>query len=83
MSSSIGTRCSSQPAPPPQKKSRRELTACTARATHVPVGHDQAQHLEFARECATNFNHAYGPCLVQPETMIRTQLPRSAMQSPS
>ncbi|UNI19718.1 Tryptophan--tRNA ligase [Purpureocillium takamizusanense] len=40
------------------------------RATHVPVGHDQAQHLEFARECATNFNHAYGPCLVQPETMI-------------
>jgi len=30
------------------------------RATHVPVGDDQRQHLEFARECATNFNHAYG-----------------------
>ncbi|KAJ6439974.1 tryptophanyl-tRNA synthetase [Purpureocillium lavendulum] len=40
------------------------------RATHVPVGHDQAQHLEFVRECATNFNHAYGSCLVRPETMI-------------
>ena len=23
------------------------------RATHVPVGDDQRQHLEFARECAT------------------------------
>ncbi|KJZ75977.1 hypothetical protein HIM_04433 [Hirsutella minnesotensis 3608] len=40
------------------------------RATHVPVGHDQQQHLEFARECVTNFNHAYGPHLVHPETMI-------------
>ncbi|KAF4467578.1 tryptophanyl-tRNA synthetase [Fusarium albosuccineum] len=40
------------------------------RATHVPVGHDQAQHLEFARECATNFNHAYGDHLVAPQTLI-------------
>ncbi|CAG9944533.1 unnamed protein product [Clonostachys rosea f. rosea IK726] len=40
------------------------------RATHVPVGHDQKQHLEFARECVTNFNHAYGDHLVQPETLI-------------
>ncbi|RCI10985.1 hypothetical protein L249_5434 [Ophiocordyceps polyrhachis-furcata BCC 54312] len=39
------------------------------RATHVPVGHDQQQHIEFARECATNFNHTYGPHLVHPETM--------------
>ncbi|KYK55908.1 tryptophanyl-tRNA synthetase [Drechmeria coniospora] len=39
------------------------------RATHVPVGHDQHQHLEFARECATNFNHAYAPHLVRPETL--------------
>lgn len=29
------------------------------RATHVPVGEDQRQHLEFARECATNFNATY------------------------
>ncbi|PTB35416.1 uncharacterized protein TrAFT101_011292 [Trichoderma asperellum] len=40
------------------------------RATHVPVGHDQQQHLEFARECVTNFNHAYGNHLVPPSTII-------------
>lgn len=41
------------------------------RATHVPVGQDQQQHLEFARECVTNFNHAYGKHLVHPETLTR------------
>ncbi|KAL2017294.1 hypothetical protein VTK56DRAFT_2317 [Thermocarpiscus australiensis] len=41
------------------------------RATHVPVGEDQRQHLEFARECVTNFNHTYKTdCLVAPETLI-------------
>ncbi|KAK5107270.1 hypothetical protein LTR62_001586 [Meristemomyces frigidus] len=41
------------------------------RATHVPVGHDQAQHLEFAREVANGFNHIYGhDVLVAPETLI-------------
>ncbi|KAI1317628.1 hypothetical protein F5Y16DRAFT_414589 [Xylariaceae sp. FL0255] len=41
------------------------------RATHVPVGADQAQHLEFARECVTNFNHTYGTdVLIPPETVI-------------
>lgn len=44
-----------------------------SRATHVPVGQDQQQHLEFARECATNFNHAYGPHLVPPQTVICKQ----------
>ncbi|KAG5979834.1 hypothetical protein E4U55_004726, partial [Claviceps digitariae] len=39
-------------------------------ATHVPVGHDQKQHLEFARECVTNFNHAYGAHLIPPQTII-------------
>jgi tryptophanyl-tRNA synthetase len=39
------------------------------RATHVPVGQDQHQHLEFARECATNFNHAYGQVFPHPQTM--------------
>ncbi|KAL5406508.1 hypothetical protein PMIN06_002794 [Paraphaeosphaeria minitans] len=28
-------------------------------ATHVPVGEDQAQHLEFTRELARSFNHVY------------------------
>jgi tryptophanyl-tRNA synthetase len=27
--------------------------------THVPVGEDQAQHIEFARDLADGFNHAY------------------------
>lgn len=39
--------------------------------THVPVGHDQAQHLEFAREVANGFNHVYGDgILTVPETLI-------------
>ncbi|KAI2777687.1 putative tryptophanyl-tRNA synthetase [Daldinia loculata] len=45
------------------------------RATHVPVGDDQRQHLEFARECATNFNHTFKNILVPPETMT-TPSPR-------
>lgn len=46
------------------------------RATHVPVGEDQRQHLEFARECAAGFNHTYGGggggkgVLVPPETIV-------------
>ena len=40
------------------------------RATHVPVGHDQSQHLEFARECAIGFNHLHGNTLVPPETIL-------------
>ncbi|QIW99155.1 hypothetical protein AMS68_004673 [Peltaster fructicola] len=41
--------------------------------THVPVGHDQAQHLEFARELAIGFNSVYGngeQILTAPETII-------------
>jgi tryptophanyl-tRNA synthetase len=43
------------------------------KTTHVPVGHDQAQHLEFAREVANGFNHVFGQgkeVLVPPETLI-------------
>lgn len=46
------------------------------RATHVPVGDDQKQHLEFARECATNFNATYdGGNLVSPETITSWSSP--------
>lgn len=45
------------------------------RATHVPVGSDQTQHLEFARHCARSFNHSYGEILVRPQ-MILCQLSR-------
>jgi tryptophanyl-tRNA synthetase len=30
-------------------------------ATHVPVGHDQKQHLELARDIAQKFNNDFGP----------------------
>jgi tryptophanyl-tRNA synthetase len=43
-------------------------------ATHVPVGEDQAQHLEFTRNCAASFNAQYreqaGDILPIPETML-------------
>ncbi|KAI1489887.1 tryptophanyl-tRNA synthetase [Biscogniauxia mediterranea] len=45
------------------------------RATHVPVGDDQKQHLEFSRECVRNFNHAFGEVLIPPKT-ITTPSPR-------
>ncbi|KAI1826192.1 tryptophanyl-tRNA synthetase [Xylaria intraflava] len=53
------------------------------RATHVPVGDDQKQHLEFARECVTNFNHTYKQdVLVSPAT-ITTPSPRvMSLQDP-
>ncbi|KAL1793437.1 hypothetical protein ACET3X_008419 [Alternaria dauci] len=41
--------------------------------THVPVGEDQAQHLEFTREIATGFNHVYSesqPLLAVPQTLL-------------
>lgn len=40
------------------------------RTTHVPVGGDQVQHLEFARECAEQFNIAHGEILVKPQTVL-------------
>lgn len=38
--------------------------------THVPVGQDQAQHLEFTRELAIGFNHLHGPLLTVPKTQL-------------
>ncbi|KAF5861506.1 Tryptophan--tRNA ligase, mitochondrial [Aspergillus alliaceus] len=40
------------------------------RATHVPVGEDQRQHLEFSRYTANSFNHLYGPIFPSPEALI-------------
>lgn len=43
------------------------------RATHVPVGDDQRQHVEFARTCAQTFNHTYAKgeeLLVAPEVVV-------------
>jgi tryptophanyl-tRNA synthetase len=40
------------------------------RATHVPVGDDQKQHLELTRNLATRFNNRYGETFVIPEPEI-------------
>ncbi|BCS17972.1 tryptophan--tRNA ligase MSW1 [Aspergillus puulaauensis] len=40
------------------------------RATHVPVGEDQRQHLEFSRNTANSFNHLYGTVFPSPEALI-------------
>ncbi|OBT78573.1 tryptophanyl-tRNA synthetase [Pseudogymnoascus sp. 05NY08] len=52
------------------------------RATHVPVGEDQSQHLEFARECATNFNHTYQPHLIAPQTILSPAKRVMSLQEP-
>lgn len=39
-------------------------------ATEVPVGKDQKQHVEMARDIAMKFNHAYGETFVLPEPKI-------------
>lgn len=40
------------------------------KAHKVPVGRDQVQHLEMARDMAQSFNHLYGEHLVLPEAQI-------------
>lgn len=40
------------------------------RATEVPVGDDQRQHIELMREIARRFNERFGPTLVEPEHRI-------------
>ena len=40
------------------------------KAHQVPVGRDQIQHIEMARDMAKAFNHLYGDLLVLPEALI-------------
>jgi len=40
------------------------------RATKVPVGRDQKQHVEMARDIAQRFNHHHGDVLVLPDPVI-------------
>ena len=40
------------------------------KAHQVPVGRDQIQHIEMARDMASSFNHLYGEHLVLPEALI-------------
>ena len=41
-------------------------------ADRVPVGEDQRQHLELARDLAVRFNHRYGETFVVPEATVPT-----------
>jgi len=40
------------------------------KATHVPVGRDQIQHIEMARDIAQRFNHHFGEHLVLPNFVV-------------
>ncbi len=40
------------------------------KASKVPVGKDQIQHLEMARDIAARFNHLYGEHFVLPEAVV-------------
>lgn len=48
----------------------RVEVAYEVRTTHVPVGEDQVQHLEFARDCAEQFNAVHGNILIKPQTVL-------------
>jgi tryptophanyl-tRNA synthetase len=40
------------------------------KATVVPVGEDQVQHIELARETARRFNHRFGPVFPEPKSRL-------------
>ena len=39
-------------------------------ASHIPVGRDQIQHVEMARDIAARFNHHFGEHFVLPEAVV-------------
>jgi tryptophanyl-tRNA synthetase len=43
-------------------------------ATHIPVGRDQVQHIEMARDIAQRFNHHYGEHFILPEAVVDDQV---------
>ena len=44
------------------------------KAHRVPVGRDQIQHIEMARDMAASFNHLYGEHFTLPEAVIEAQV---------
>ncbi|MFN8577884.1 MAG: tryptophan--tRNA ligase [Candidatus Sericytochromatia bacterium] len=40
------------------------------KANHVPVGEDQVQHIELARDVIRKFNYTYGDVLIEPKAII-------------
>lgn len=46
------------------------------KATHVPVGHDQKQHVELTRNIAQRFNGKFGEVFTLPEPVIKSSSAR-------
>lgn len=44
------------------------------KADWVPVGKDQVQHVEIARDIAQKFNHAFGECFPLPEARVEADV---------
>jgi tryptophanyl-tRNA synthetase len=44
------------------------------RASHVPVGQDQVQHLEIARDIVQKYNRIYSGSLVEPQQIVQESL---------
>ncbi|KAH8689715.1 putative tryptophanyl-tRNA synthetase [Talaromyces proteolyticus] len=53
------------------------------RATHVPVGEDQKQHIEFTRHTANSFNHLFGSIFPAPESLISPARRVMSLKNPS
>jgi tryptophanyl-tRNA synthetase len=52
--------------------------------THVPVGADQTQHVEIARDLAIRFNNPFGQVFTVPEVVIKKEAARiMALDEPS
>jgi len=56
----------------------RDGLADGIRATEVPVGEDQVQHLEFTREAAGTFHSFYGQVFPLPKTILCKKPTRSS-----
>nr|XP_057938815.1 tryptophan--tRNA ligase, mitochondrial [Doryrhamphus excisus] len=53
------------------------------RATHVPVGEDQIQHLELAQDLARIFNNRYGALFPEPRALLGTTQKVKSLRDPS
>jgi len=52
------------------------------KTTDVPVGKDQAPHIEIAREIARRFNSRFGEIFVEPKTILQKESKIFSLQNP-
>uniref|UniRef100_A0A8B9H884 Tryptophan--tRNA ligase, mitochondrial n=1 Tax=Astyanax mexicanus TaxID=7994 RepID=A0A8B9H884_ASTMX len=53
------------------------------KATHVPVGEDQVQHLELAQDLARIFNNKYGELFPEPRALLSSTRKVKSLRDPS